>query len=135
MQWDLAGRRRVGFGVTDYAELVELSGEIRTFNEQLEDKDELAAVRQQVRNANRIVFLGFHFHHQNMDLLKTSGPPAGGIVNVYATALDRSDADKRKIAGQIHQMLADRGGNCNSHVERDRDCKGLFKDYSATWLR
>jgi hypothetical protein len=135
MQWETAARRRVDFGVTDYGELVGLSGEIRTFNEQLEDKEEFVAIREHVGNANRVVFLGFHFHHQNMELLKASGPGRGGIVNSYVTALDRSEADKNLIDGLIRNMLSDRGGSWNVHVERNRDCKGLFKDYSATWLR
>jgi hypothetical protein len=134
MHWEPAARRKVNFGVVDYGELVELSGEIRTFNEQLEDKDELAAIRGQVANAHRIVFLGFHFHHQNMELLKASGPGRGGIVNSYATALDRSDADGVLIDGQIRAMLSERGGSWNV-VAPDRDCKGLFKDCRATWLR
>jgi hypothetical protein len=135
MQWEPADRRQGAFGATNYSEFVELSEEIRTFNEQLEDKGELGSIREQVGNAHRIVFLGFHFHHQNMELLKASGPGRGGIVNSYATALDRSQADKDLIDGQLRQMLSDRGGSWNVHVERDRDCKGLFKDYSATWLR
>ncbi|HEX5212790.1 MAG TPA: hypothetical protein VFW22_13780, partial [Pseudolabrys sp.] len=130
-----ASQRQVSFGFTDCRELVELSSEIRTFNEQLEDKGDLSAIREQVGSARRIVFLGFHFHTQNMELLKASGPGRGGIVDAYATALDRSLADKILLDTQIRHMLSDRGGSWNVFVERDRDCKGLFKDYSATWLR
>lgn len=135
MQWDQHGRRKVDFGATDYGEVVELSEEIRTFNEQLEDTRELETLRKYVGDAQRIVFLGFHFHHQNMELLKASGPSRGGIVNLYATALDRSEADKNLLDKQIREMLSARGGSWNVHVELKRDCKGLFKDYSATWLR
>jgi hypothetical protein len=135
MQWEPAGRRQVGFGATDYGELVELSGEIRTFNEQLEDKGELSAIREQVGNAQRIVFLGFHFHHQNLELLKASGPNRGNTVTLYATALDRSRADHDLIDGQLRAMLSGRGGGWNISIALNKDCKGLFKDYSATWLR
>jgi hypothetical protein len=125
----------VGFGASDYGKLIELSGGIRTFNEQLEDKGELSAIREQVGNAHRIIFLGFHFHHQNMELLKASGPGRGGMVHSYATALDRSEADKTWIDSQIRQLLSERSGSWNIYVERDCDCKRLFKDYGATWLR
>ena len=70
-----------------------------------------------------------------MELLKTSGPARGGLVQLYATAFDRSQADGRLIDNQMRNMLSERGGTWDVHVERDRDCKGLFKDYSATWLR
>jgi hypothetical protein len=48
MPWEPSDRRQVGFGAKDYGELVELSAEIRTFNEQLEDKKELRAIRGQL---------------------------------------------------------------------------------------
>jgi hypothetical protein len=70
-----------------------------------------------------------------MELLKASGPGRGGIVNSYATALDRSLADKDLIDRQIREMLSERGGSWNVHAEIHCDCKGLFRDYSATWLR
>ena len=133
MPWD-NGNPKVEFGDTDYRDLVELSGQIRTFNEQMADKQELNEIRQRVAQAQRIVFLGFHFHNQNMELLKASGPGLGGTVFSYATAFDRSDADVRLIDSQIRHMLADRGGTWIVEVEK-RDCKGLFKDYGATWLR
>jgi hypothetical protein len=135
MPWDRQGRRQVGFGATDYGDLVELSGEIRTFNEQMDDEVELRAIREQVGNAQMIIFLGFHFHHQNMELLKAAGPGRGGIVNSYATAFDRSEADQNFIDGQIRRLLNDRGGSWNIYVDRNCDCKRLFKDYSAIWLR
>jgi hypothetical protein len=135
MPWEKSERRKVGFGASDYGELIELSREIRTFNEQLEDKGELSAIREQVGNAHRIIFLGFHFHHQNMELLMASGPGRGGMVHSYATALDRSEADKTWIDSQIRQLLSERSGSWNIYVERDCDCKRLFKDYGATWLR
>jgi hypothetical protein len=133
MPWD-NGNPKVNFGDTGYGDIVGLSGQIRTFNEQMEDKVELDAIRQRVANAGRIVFLGFHFHNQNMELLKASGPARGDRVHAYATAYDRSNADVTLIDEQIRHMLADRGGHRDIHVEK-RDCKGLFKDYTATWLR
>jgi hypothetical protein len=133
MPWDNRNPK-VNFGVTDYGDIIGLSGQIRTFNEQMEDKQELSAIQQHVANAHRIVFLGFHFHAQNMELLKAPGPNRGGIVNVYATAFERSNADAQLIERQIRQMLAERSGSANVYVEK-RNCKGLFSDYTATWLR
>jgi hypothetical protein len=133
MPWDNRNPK-VNFGVTDYGDIIGLSAQIRTFNEQMEDKQELSAIQKHVANADRIVFLGFHFHAQNMELLKAPGPNRSGIVHVYATAFDRSNADVELIDSQIRQMLVARSGNVLAHVE-GRDCKGLFKDYTATWLR
>jgi hypothetical protein len=135
MPWATNGLRQVDFGVTDYGDIVGLAEEIRTYNEQLAEESELKTLREEVGKAERIVFLGFHFHSQNMELLKASGPGRGGTVNSYATAVDRSEADKTLLNKQIRDMLADRGGSWNVFVERDCNCKKLFKDYGATWLR
>jgi hypothetical protein len=122
MQWDPTGRRPVDFGASACGELVELSGEIRTLNEQLEDEREPSEIRKHVGDALRIIFLGFHFHHQNMELLKASGPGRGGIVNSYATAFARSQADKNLIDRQIHQLLSERAVSSNVFVEGS-DCR------------
>ena len=128
-------KRRVGFGVTDYGELVGLSSEIRTFNEQVEEGDELEAMREEVARAERIVFLGFHFHQQNMDLLKAKGPKRGNSTGVYATAVQRSGPDVNIIGKQIEQMLDERGRPVHLAVHSELDCKGLFKNYSTSFLQ
>jgi hypothetical protein len=132
----VGGRRRpVGFGVADYGDLVGVSREINTFNEKLEESEELNEMREQISEAQQIVFLGFHFHSQNMALLRASGPSRGGIVHVYATAVDRSEADKQIIDGDIRAMLAPRGGSWAVFVERTLDCQRLLRDYTSTLLR
>lgn len=133
MPWE-NGIPKVSFGVADYGDMIGLSEQIRTFNEQMEDRQELAEIRRRVAEAQRIIFLGFHFHTQNMELLNATPPARGGTVFAYATAFDRSAADRILIDEQIRRMLAGRGGTWDVHAQ-DQDCKGLFKDYGATWLR
>jgi hypothetical protein len=55
-------------------------------------------------------------------------------VNVYATALKRSEADQRIIKLSLQEMLSARGGVCNLMVERNADCQGLLGDYGTTLL-
>jgi hypothetical protein len=61
-------------------------------------------------------------------------PARGGEVNVYATALKRSEADQRIIKLSLQEMLSARGGVCNLMVERNADCQGLLGDYGTTLL-
>jgi hypothetical protein len=70
-----------------------LSDGIKTYSEQLGDKDDVEATHAEVRKAKRIVFLGFAFHDQNLALLKPKGPLT--VKDIYATAfnMSRSDAD------------------------------------------
>jgi hypothetical protein len=130
----LSGKRQVSFGVTDYGDIVGLADEIRTFNEQIEEGDELAAMREEIASSERILFLGFHYHQQNMDLLKTSAPARGGDVRVFGTAVGRSGSDVNIIDAQIRGMLHERGGSWHIHLGTSMDCKSLFKEYSTTFL-
>lgn len=127
-------KRQVGFGVVNYGDMVGLSQEIRTFNEKIEEGGDLKSMRDEVSAADRIVFLGFHFHPQNIELLKATPPARGSTVDLYATAKDRSSADKLLLDDKIRAMLQERGGSWNVNVERDYDCKKLVKDFGATWL-
>lgn len=102
-------KRQVGFGVVDYGDMAGLSQEIRTFNEKIEEGGDLKSMRDEVSAANRIVFLGFHFHPQNMELLKATPPARGSTVHIYATAKDRSQADKVLLDGKIRTLLQERG--------------------------
>lgn len=125
--------RIVTFGA-DYGDLIGASKEIRTFNEKIEEGTGLNDMREELSKAVRIVFLGFHFHPQNMELLLTVPPARGGAVDVYATALERSAADRLIIEGRIRAMLGPRGGSWNVVIDRGLDCKGLLRDYGATLL-
>ena len=135
MPWENnAQKRNVDFRVSDYGDLLRLAEHIRTFDEQIEDGIELQILREIVASASRLIFLGFHFHRQYMQLMAASPPGRGGIVNVYATALGRSEPDQVLIDKQIRKMLHARGGTWNVSIERAADCKKLFKDYGATWI-
>ena len=125
--------RIVPFGA-DYGDLIGASREIRTFNEKIDEGTELNDMRAELSKASRIVFLGFHFHPQNMESLRSIPPARGGDIHVYATAFERSDPDKRIIDAQIRAMLSARGGSLNVAIERGLDCKGLLRDYGTTLL-
>jgi quinolinate synthase len=113
-------------------QLAMLSSHIRTFNEQIEEEDKLAEIRQLVWDAETIVFLGFHFHKQNMDVLTSEKPlTAPTTAAVYATQVDRSDADIRKIHQRIQLMLGERNISSDSAFKSNCDCKTFFKQYAS----
>lgn len=128
------GTRHVKFGNSDYNDLMGLSNEIRTFNEQLDDTDELQALGEEISKADRIVFLGFHFHGQNMRLLRAAEPHRKGKINIYATAYQRSHPDVDLIYRHLSEMMAPRGGELTSKVMPNLDCKSMFRDYAGTFL-
>src|SRR5258705_906095 len=54
---------------TEHFDLLQLAGGINTFSESVKDPAIIDAAREQVRNAETLVFLGFAFHDQNMALM------------------------------------------------------------------
>jgi hypothetical protein len=132
LDWETK-KRRVDFGVTDYGDFTGLATEIRTFNEQIEEGNELEAMREAVASAERVVFLGFHFHKQNMALITTGGTGRGGSVKVFGTVMNRSGSDVAIIQDQIRRVLAARGGTWEIDL-KGVDCKGLFKEFGTALL-
>lgn len=79
----IIGERRVQFGQRpEQASLYEISQSIRTFSEEV-DSVSGQMLRNTVRGAERIIFLGCAHHPQNMALLDPFGAPRAQAV--YAT--------------------------------------------------
>lgn len=92
----------VPFG-SDRANLIELSKQIKTFTEGLDDAQLRGGIHDAVGEAEVIVFLGFAFHPLNMELL-TPGY-ATAAQRIYATTLGLSDSDEAVIEDDIQKML------------------------------
>jgi hypothetical protein len=111
--------------------LLKSSSRIRTFNDEVEDRTKIGEIQNAISTANRVIFLGFHFHQQNMDLIK---PPNadGGAANpqAYATAFHRSSSDVLLIQQQIMKLRSLAACNINNNW----DCAGLFREFGTTWL-
>jgi hypothetical protein len=120
--------------------LLSLSRQIKTFTEQVEGGEDLAAVKAHITNAETIVFLGFAFADQNVALLK----PEGGTraKNVYATAYKVSASDGEVIEALVGDLLGrERGAasgkfrNVDIVIRRDLTCSELFTDYWRSMTR
>jgi hypothetical protein len=138
MPWkDQANGVRFG-GNHEYPEDMEKMAErILTYNEQIQDEAIVHGIDGMIDWAEQFIFLGFHFHQQNMDLLtgKREAPSRPSEqVGVYATHVGRSTAEKDIIAMQVSQMLHGRFMGSQS-LKEDIDCKKLFKDYGTTFAR
>jgi hypothetical protein len=124
----------IEFGAeADGAGLLKSSSRIRTFNEEVEDSAKIQEIQDAVCAASRIIFLGFHFHAQNMDLIRPQ-IAHGGAANqeAYATALNRSSSDVRHISQQISKM--GRFRDADVYISSNWDCAGLFREFQTTWL-
>ncbi|MET3964995.1 hypothetical protein [Bradyrhizobium sp. S3.9.1] len=130
------GGRGVPFGATaGPAQLDVLAADIRTFNEQVGDAELLTRVHTEIDACDRIIFLGFHFHKQNTDLLRPAKlSPADDRTTprvCFGTATGRSGPDVEVIQNRVraifHQRLP------SSRIEAGLDCKGIFRTYVTAW--
>lgn len=70
----------VAFGQEPSGILQRVASGIQTFTEQIADEDSLELIKLAVREAEKLVFLGFGFHSQNLDLLYTGKGTASQIL-------------------------------------------------------
>jgi hypothetical protein len=82
-----------------------------------------------MKAAETVVFLGFAFHPQNMQLLSTEGDTR--IQHVYATAKGISASDVIVIERLIRTMLGSHSPKVstkNVHIV-NASCNDLFREY------
>jgi hypothetical protein len=131
------GSEHLGFGegarIDSQEHLLRLSARIRTYSEEATEGGDFAAIKQAVRDADVIVFLGFAYHPLNMELLR----PADGaskLRRAYGTVYGMSESDTEAVRMQIRSLAPE------SYVGKDQTgratkllngtCDGLFKEYS-----
>jgi hypothetical protein len=112
-----------------------LSGRIKTYTEQVSDPDELKPIHDEVIKAERIVFLGFAFHDQNLALIK----PRASIKrkDIYATAFGMSESDVDVVKAQLLNFFEgeEREIMDNGHIiiRRDLKCSDMFDQYTKSF--
>lgn len=97
----LTGRDFIPFGVSEI-NLGEVAQGIRTFTESV-DTGTLERARGAVRDADVIVFLGFGFLPQNMDLLSPGDERKAS--RVHATTFGFSSSDKQVLKDRLKQFV------------------------------
>lgn len=110
--------------------LFDLSNGIKTFTEGTDpDSSEIRELRERLRRARIVLFLGFAYHRQNLELLKPDGKVHDDAdqVKYFGTAsgLSRSDCDVVteglvKLAGASHANIV---------LRNDLKCAPFFSEY------
>jgi hypothetical protein len=121
----------VGFGTTrgDYVKLAE---GIKTYTEQIAAADVVKAIAVEVSRAECIVFLGYGYHSQNMQLLRPADPMPE-LKPVFGTAHGLSDADVEVVSHQINNWFSKSAIRSGSlRLENKLTCAGLFDDYAKS---
>lgn len=125
----------VAFGNTARMDWAQLSARIRTFTEEIGAPTILEKMREEVRGADVLVFLGFGFHRQNMQLL--AEPRKLKDKRVFATALNISDSDVEIVIRRISELFDTSMQNSMQvrrwlKVKNNLSCAGLLDEYAMT---
>jgi hypothetical protein len=112
-------------------ELLTLAEGIYTFSESVGSALE-AEIREHVATCEKLIFLGFAFHKQNMELLKASKPSLHAH-SCYATALGFSSPDISEITKDIASLFAPGSHSGLEPFEvEDLSCADLLREYSRS---
>lgn len=113
-------------GTAMHQHLITLSGGIKTYTEQVGSRF-LEEMHQVFDDIDVLIFLGFAFHVQNMNLLR----PAQGLrlSKIMGTAFERSKADTEIIEGVRLQGLLDPQAGSPTIDLVDLTCGNFLRDY------
>lgn len=106
LRWQDPAGRGVDYGERPQGEsLLSLADQIKTFTEQAHDEAEKQHWRTVIEGCKQLVFLGFGFHRQNIDLLSLINGPENP-PEIYATTYKTSRADEDVFRSRLHQLMA-----------------------------
>jgi len=104
--------------------LINAAKGIRTFTEQIEEEDTLSQIKRSIMLAKSIVFLGFAYHRQNIELLRPERQ--GNVQTIIGTAFGISEHGAKETARRLGSLT----GNKSTMIEINNKllCKP-FLDY------
>jgi hypothetical protein len=130
LPWQRGDAPSVGFGEGSPQQLADVAQQVRTFTERVEEGDELAAMRATMAGADRVVFLGFAFHRQNVELLAQKMQDHSELV---ATAYQISNSDKSVIEDELGKAFEHEFAMQDTRIQlADMTCSQFFKEYWRT---
>lgn len=109
--------------------LANASEMIRTFTQGVADEAISKRIQTCISDAERVIFLGFAFHPQNMSILEAR---VDQNTEVLATAHSASDNDRKVIQDSILKTFGYRGDRPSSIIIAAETCSGLFRSYWRT---
>lgn len=136
LPWQHGDGDAVAFGADpNAAELLTLSDGIRTFTESVEKDGSLSAARDAYLDCKQVLFLGFSFGKQNMQLLCKPRSEVGQYVplgrRVYGTSFGVSDDDQGVFQKRIQRSWPARHPQDSIHLH-NLTCAALFDRYSQS---
>ena len=119
----VGGLKETVYGNTK-ANCVALAEQIKTYTEQADEKTVLREIKERIDWADCVVFLGFAYHSQNMQMLRST---ERGKKIVYGTTFGMSAPD----AGEVNTVIAQTLGPREIHLDNLK-CAALFDHYAKS---
>jgi hypothetical protein len=130
LEWMSPTKERHGCEMgLEVARLANASEMIRTFTQGVADEAISQRVQTCISEAERVIFLGFAFHPQNMSILEAK---VDQNTEILATAYLASDNDRRVIQDSILKTFGYRGDKPSSIIIAAETCSSLFRSYWRT---
>jgi hypothetical protein len=124
---------QVPFGATRL-NCVALADGIKTYTEQSRTSEVIGEIAVEVARAECIIFLGFAFHSQNIQILRP--PERIPAKSIYGTAFGMSDADvdvvSHALAGFLKPIMDSRTRANKIRLENKLKCGDLFDYYAKS---
>jgi hypothetical protein len=135
LPWQTDKNDGVPLGGDPYGEqddIARYAKNIRTFNEEVEKSAELEVIQQFFVDAKRVIFLGFHFHPQNVDLITpVSSHTKGGVKRAYVSTYGRKAPELEIVQHQIEHMFHTSAHQTGVHLDV-KLCRELLDSYGTT---
>lgn len=129
------GRGRLSFGyvLSDEGEIDSIAENIHTYTEQAHDYDKVQEIHTAMSECTNLVFLGFGFNNQNLNLLrvKKAFRDVDTTKNVYATGFGLYKQIEGTLKRRIMDLFLDRDKHKfwrqDINIEFGVGCEELFK--------
>ncbi len=135
LPWQTQNNDGVALGGDPYGEqddIAQYAKNIRTFNEEVDKSAELQVIQQFLVDAKRIVFLGFHFHPQNVELITpTFFQKKGSVKRAYVSTYGRKAPELEIVKRQIEHMFHKSAHETGVHLDV-QFCRELLDSYGTT---
>ncbi len=118
----------VDFGATSQLEnILYLVPKIKTFTEGIDPKSsEITQIKDNMDEADRLVFVGFHFHELNMQLINPGNRDKRIKRECFATAYGISSSDQEAIKEDVNNLYP--GRNTDVKISSST-CSKFFKEH------
>lgn len=127
-----AEEHAIAFGAEPTAsQLADLAGQIKTFTEGTDpDSSDIMAIRKRVSEASIILFLGFAYHRQNLDLIcsyRDFPLPSPRTAVCFGSAIGISRSDCLAITRELVNLVPCRKRDIA--LRSDLNCAALFHEF------